>query len=316
VTTTHPAPRPGRRASAPLVALLAGLALLGATPSTAGADGIFLADCRLSHRASDDPIVFPRMPGASHLHDFFGNRSTKATSTTRSLLRSSTTCTPSQDRSAYWVPSLYRDGRLVRPTRFQAYYRDVLRYGRVLPFPTGLRVVAGSPMPKAPQRGIVRWTCNDDHGTGSPSRIPACGSRLVTLRISFPDCWDGRRLDSPDHKAHMAYNRAGGLESGLQRCPRSHPVVVPELQLNVVYPLRDGRGVRLSSGPVGSAHGDVFNAWRPKALRRQVDGVLNAGRACAPFLGCTTLTGPSDEPVTARPRRTLVDRLYPPPGHG
>jgi hypothetical protein len=34
---------------------------------------------------SDDPIVFPRQPGAAHQHDFFGNTSTNAYSTDASL---------------------------------------------------------------------------------------------------------------------------------------------------------------------------------------------------------------------------------------
>ena len=33
----------------------------------------FLADCPFSHRLPDDPIVSPNLPGASHMHDFFGN---------------------------------------------------------------------------------------------------------------------------------------------------------------------------------------------------------------------------------------------------
>jgi hypothetical protein len=30
---------------------------------------------------------------------------------------------------------------------------------------------------------------------------------LLQLDVIFPDCWDGRHLDSPDHKSHMAYSR-------------------------------------------------------------------------------------------------------------
>ena len=40
----------------------------------------FVADCPLSHRLPDDPIVFPGLPGASHSHDFFGNHATDANS--------------------------------------------------------------------------------------------------------------------------------------------------------------------------------------------------------------------------------------------
>ena len=36
-----------------------------------------------------------------------------------------------------------------------------------------------------------------------------------TSRVTFPGCWNGRDLDSADHKRHLAYATSG-------RCPRSH----------------------------------------------------------------------------------------------
>ena len=196
----------------------------------------------------------------------------------------------------------------MRAIQVQAYYQDFFRYGRVLPFPSGLRMVAGRATATRPQRGIVRWTCKDDQGAGSAT-IPSCGTKPVTLRVSFPDCWDGRRLDSPDHRSHMAYNSAGGKEMGPQRCPASHPVVVPALQLNVVYPIHGGDGVKLASGSIFGAHADFFNAWKPSVLQRRVDDVLNGGQACDDFLGCTTISPVNTEPVTARPRPPFVDRF-------
>jgi hypothetical protein len=298
-----------------MLAALLLLALVAGTPAAARADGIFVADCAFSHRAPDDPIVFHGMPGWSHSHDFFGNGSTAASSTLRSLRRSGGNCLPADDRSAYWTPTLSRQGRALKPVQFQAYYQDFFRYGRVLPLPPGLRVVAGRPTARAPQRGIVRWTCQDDHGQGA-ARVPSCESRFVTLRITFPDCWDGRRLDSPDHRSHMAYNGANGMELGPQHCPASHPIVVPQLQLNVVYPIHDGDGVTLASGSVLTAHADFFNGWKPSVLRHRVHDILNRGKACDDYLGCTTIGAPNTEPVTARPKRKLVDRFYRPRSAG
>jgi len=267
---------------------LIAVAALMAAPPAARADGIFVVECPFSHRANNDPIVHSRVPHASHSHDFFGNLSTDAFSTIRSLRASRGTCRPPADRSAYWVPTLFRQGKSLTPASGSVYYQDFFRSGRALPFPNGLRVVAGNAMATKPQRGVVRWTCEGDHGAGIPT-IPDCGSARVTLRVAFPDCWDGRRLDSRDHKSHMAYNYADGRELGLQECPASHPIAVPQLQLNVTYPMHDGEGVELASGSVLSAHADFFNAWKPSALRRRVDRVLNGGRACHPFLGCTDL---------------------------
>jgi Domain of unknown function (DUF1996) len=289
--------------------------LVAGAPAAARADGIFVADCAFSHRAADDPIVFHGMPGWSHSHEFFGNRSTDASSTLRSLRRSAGNCLPADDRSAYWTPTLYRQGRALKAIQVQAYYQDFFRYGRVLPLPPGLRMVAGRHTARAPQRGIVRWTCQDDHGQGA-AKVPTCGSRFVTLRITFPDCWDGRRLDSRDHRSHVAYNGADGLELGLQHCPARHPVVMPQLQLNVTYPMHDGKGVTLATGSVLTAHADFFNGWKRSVLRHRVDDILNGGKACDDYLGCTTISAPNPEPVTSRPKAKLVDRFYSPPGVG
>src|SRR5882757_5428262 len=41
----------------------------------------FLAECPYTHRLPDDPIVFPNLPGASHMHSFFGAIVTNANTT-------------------------------------------------------------------------------------------------------------------------------------------------------------------------------------------------------------------------------------------
>jgi hypothetical protein len=302
-------PRRGAVRTAILASLLLLAAAFGSAAPSARADGIFVADCEFSHRAPDDPIVFHGLPDWSHSHDFFGNRSTDASSTFGSLRRNAGNCLPADDRSGYWAPTLYRNGRALKAVQVQVYYQDFFRLGRVLPFPPGLRIVAGRQDARAPQRGIVRWTCRNDHGMGA-FRIPSCGDQFVALRITFPDCWDGRRLDSPDHRSHMAYNRANGMEMGPQKCPESHPVVVPQLQLNVVYRIHDGEGVTLASGSLLGAHADFFNGWKPSVLRYRVDDVLNGGKACDDYLGCTPISSPNTEPVVARPKRKLVDRFY------
>jgi hypothetical protein len=86
----------------------------------------------------------------------------------------------------------------------------------------------------------------------------------VELHVNFPDCWDGKRLDSPDHHSHMAYSRD-------YRCPVSHPVKVPLIRLNIRYPITDGHGVVLASGGQLTGHADFFNAWDKGTLERLVD---------------------------------------------
>src|SRR5213596_3241356 len=96
----------------------------------------FFSNCRFSHITTNDPIVHPREPGRSHSHTFFGNTSTDAYSTLASLRAAGSTCAARGDTAAYWVPTLYANGREVRPAKAQFYY--VLRgYGEMRPFPPG-----------------------------------------------------------------------------------------------------------------------------------------------------------------------------------
>src|SRR5919197_133805 len=72
----------------PVVSLLG----LPAPAAAAGPPGQFVVRCPYSHSLMDDPIVFPGQPGASHMHDFFGNESVNAFSTMASMLAGQTTC--------------------------------------------------------------------------------------------------------------------------------------------------------------------------------------------------------------------------------
>lgn len=242
-----------------------------AARETAKRAAFFNTRCEFSHRRGDDPIVAPNRPGASHRHDFFGNRSTRAASTLTSLRRGGTTCVRRDDRAGYWVPTLRDQGRAVRPLRMNAYYRRARRSGTIRAFPAGLRVVAGDARAVAAQdTRVASWHCGPKSGVRMRSEPPACppGTRL-RMRVRFPECWDGRRLDSRDHRSHLAYARRA-------RCPASHRVHVPRLVLNVVYPIADGRFATLASGGVLSGHADFFNAWNQRALETLVRRCLNA----------------------------------------
>ncbi len=95
-------------------------------PSVWHEDGKFRFLCNFSHLNYDDPILFPGVPGATHLHLFFGNRSANYASTYASLRASGDgTCDGGPlNRSAYWMPAMI-DTNLnqVRiPQDFQWYY--------------------------------------------------------------------------------------------------------------------------------------------------------------------------------------------------
>jgi Domain of unknown function (DUF1996) len=248
-----------------------------------GQRGFFNSPCAFTHRAMDDPIVFPGTPGASHSHDFFGNVSTDAYSTLDSMNATATTCRRAGDRAGYWVPTLYKGKKTVKAMRANVYYRTARRSPTSIePFPAGLQVIAGDAKATGPQDPRkVRWGCTGEAKPKGSKKAPRCpkGTKL-RLSIVFPDCWNGRDLDSADHKSHLTYaTRIGG---GLRGCPPSHPRAVPSLVLNVPYKTRGGHGLKLASGPLYTAHGDFFNAWEPAALEQLVHDCLNADVHCGP----------------------------------
>lgn len=237
----------------------------------------FVSTCRFSHRAPDDPIVYPKQPGASHDHTFVGNTSTNAFSTYKSLRSASTTCHRPDDTAAYWVPTLLVGGEPVTPRRVQVYYRRATS-DEVRPFPAGFRVIAGDAKATAPQpQRVTRWHCGSSSGVPASATIPTCPDakgNALRLRVTLASCWDGWRLDSPDHQSHVAYAQKGS-------CPSTHPVAVPAITLAFTYPTTGGPTAELTSGGQLSAHADFANAWRQAGLARLVDVCLNAARRCA-----------------------------------
>jgi hypothetical protein len=112
------------------------------------------------------------------------------------------------------------------------------------------------------------------------------GAQRLDLQVAFPQCWDGVNLDSPDHRSHMAWPlKRGG-------CPGNHPVVLPQLTVNVHDEIPAGtdpaRDWRLSSdrydpttgAPGASLHSDFIAGWDPEHFDRAMDICVRAGNAC------------------------------------
>ena len=242
--------------------------------------GAFRTSCDYSHMSSDDPIVYPGQPGAGHLHTFFGNTLTNAFTTPESLRTTgNSTCRGGiVNRSAYWVPTMIdtADGRPLRPTVGSFYYKTGYEIAAELmqPMPIGLRMIAGDSKGSVPYNGPYSYDCFGAYGAVRLPTSSGCPADTTDLEmtVTFPQCWDGVNLDSPDHKSHMSYALdQDGDPPYAKHCPATHPVVLPVIQINVWYAV-DATGTstwRLSSDtydattPGGySAHADWFNGWQ------------------------------------------------------
>lgn len=275
------------------------------------ADGAFRTSCGVVKMAKDDPIVFPGEVGRSHLHTFFGNTGVSASSTDLSLRTTgNSSCRGgTANRSSYWVPTMVDTdtGAPIAPRDIGVYYKNGHLPGSELTqsIPEGLRMIAGNPMATAP-RGqwgefSYRWKCiggpnnqNDHYG----SDIPPCDPGAeVWQEIMFPQCWDGKNLDSPDHKSHMSFGEthlAAPTASKPKgewkwRCPPSHPAMIPAIGFNIVYvtPPKGTRSWRLASDaydpgkPGGwSSHGDWFNGWQKDASDAWFEHCIKGMKDC------------------------------------
>jgi hypothetical protein len=294
--------------------LLSTLFVATTPPVAAHPPGAFGVQCLLSHVLKDDPIVHPGMPGGSeHLHAFYGNVSTDANSTYRSMLRAKTTCTddtPPKDLAAEWVPtaSFFQGGkwRSVNPWRIRVYYFPSIRdnLGGMEDIPPNIKIIGGNPHAKSYRDNpAVAWFC----GEKSPIRPYPYDCDPYTLPqedgvraiVSLPYCWDGVNKDSADHVSHVVYADPKDTSPHTEPapCPDSHPVNIPSISIRVHFKVKDPCGglpcgpdsggtnvrMRLSSGPWWTMHADFWNTWvqsrlealTTKCLRKHVEcGIL------------------------------------------
>jgi hypothetical protein len=263
----------------------------GEMPQTQGVDdtGAFRTVCKFATMRPDDPIVFPGQPGASHLHTFFGNTGTNANSTADTIANQGNgSCRGGTiNRTGYWVPTMIdtKTGQPIGPDLIHVYYKAgyILAPRVINAMPQGLRMVAGSSTASGKQ-DRQDWSCFDGGGGFSHSpTIQNCDTQL-SMNVEFPQCWNGKDLDSPDHKSHMAYPIEG---KGV--CPPGFPVAIPVISFHVLYTTRghDISGWRLSSDtydaskPGGfSVHGDWFYGWKPDIVNRWIPACVQRIASC------------------------------------
>lgn len=272
--------------------------------TTDASTGLFVSPCgrnENAHRNTDNVITAPgEVGGAHHVHEYVGNVLTDAFSTDRSLVAAGTTCR-NGDASTYYWPVL-RWLRTDRRTRHDAAVHEPTGVAgghpnpeapvapasvlvqfrgnpatKVVAMPRFLRLSTGNANAATAPPGTAQWSC-----TGSPDRrtplYPLCPAGQHVLRIfDFPSCWDGRRTDSPNHRAHAVFPAPNGV------CPRD-TFPIPQLHLEVAYPVPPGRSFAIDAFPDQRRHPTTDHAHfinvMPDPLMSRVVACLNGGRRC------------------------------------
>ncbi|MFF5014656.1 DUF1996 domain-containing protein [Streptomyces sp. NPDC001165] len=292
--------------------------------------GTFTSECGVNAGGlfnSDNVIVAPGVSnGAHHFHDYIGNQSNNAFASDEDLADAETSCVDQGDKSTYYWPVLRlqngkqeRDagapgggtegnaGQIVTAKQVTLTFVGSPR-GKVTEMPRLLRIITGDAKAfvNGPANANASWSCTGFEDRQLKDKYPLCPSGSDVVRtFHFQSCWDGRNIDSANHRTHVAFAGPDGS------CPegfRAIPQLVQRIVYGVAAPSLNDGGRTVPFFAVDSFpeqlhkpvtdHGDFINVFDEGLMREMVD-CINSGRTCGARggddSGATTAPSPSDD---------------------
>ncbi|KAF2649300.1 hypothetical protein K491DRAFT_208702 [Lophiostoma macrostomum CBS 122681] len=263
------------------------------------ASGFFVLQCysRLVDERVD-PILSPGV-ASGHVHVISGGNGFNATMDYKKARTSTcSTCNFKQDLSNYWTPKLYFEAQngsflsvpIIVDTNggnlggMTVYYltRGGPDNDKLRAFPPDFRMIAGdSTKRKATNDFAGQAVTHKCIGVDGPDSmgLPTTQCDTIRAQITFPACWDGKNLDSADHKSHVSYPKDGTYDGG--RCPSTHPVHLATLFYEASYDTRSFKNIWYGDKQPfvfanGDAtgygyHGDFINGWDEAILQKGLD---------------------------------------------
>jgi hypothetical protein len=148
--------------------------------------------------------------------------------------------------------------------------------GKVVAMPRFLRELTGDAKPtsRGPANARATWTC-DGFTDRLSDKYPICPAGRKVQRVQdFPGCWDGKNVDSANHRSHVAFaDRATGA------CPAGF-VAIPQLRITISYAIPRDVQIKgqyaLDSFPEEnhnpfSDHNDFVNVNSTRTMQQIVD---------------------------------------------
>jgi hypothetical protein len=233
--------------------------------------------------------------GAHHVHDYVGNQKVNAFSSNQTFLQGGTSCQNKNDLSAYYWPVIReQDGTQEKDANANGGGKDLnvgkilvaqqaeIKYvgnptSKVVAMPQFLRIITGDA--KAATNGTANanahWSCTGfENKVQLTDKYPICpqGSQVVRT-FAFQSCWDGKNIDSANHRTHVAFaDPASGA------CPNGFKAI-PQLTMRLVYNVPQPV---IQNGQVKNAYAvDGFPEQLHKAITDHDDfiSVTNGGLA-------------------------------------
>ncbi|MGA5040898.1 DUF1996 domain-containing protein [Streptomyces capoamus] len=275
--------------------------------------GTFTTRCGVNankNHNTDNVIVAPGVAnGAHHLHDYVGNQKVNAFSSNNTFLQAGTSCQNRSDLSSYYWPVVRvqdgtqdfdqnKDGggkegnvgRILVPAQAQIKYVGSPA-SKVVAMPQFLRIITGDA--KTTTNGLANanahWSCTGfENKVQLTQQYPICpqGSKVVRT-FAFQSCWDGKNIDSANHRTHVAFaDPASGV------CPNGFQAI-PQLTMRLVYNINPPT---VQNGQVKNAYAvdgfpeqlhkaatdhDDFISVTKNGLANKIANCINNGQNCA-----------------------------------
>jgi hypothetical protein len=273
-----------------------------------GSKGSFVSRCGTNqnkHQNPDNFIVAPGVTnGAHHTHDYVGNLSTDGFSTDQSLLAAGTTC-QGGDKSTYYWPVLrsrtkadaaqadqsatdLNIGTIQRPATATLQFRGN-PVSKVTAMPQFLKIITGDA--KAGTNGVANakaaWSCTGFTNRVTTDKYPLCPAGSKVMRIlDFASCWDGKNIDSANHRSHIVFPDAttGACPAGTKAVPQLHMTLTYNGLQRSQAQIAQGLLFAVDSFPEQlhnpvTDHADFENVMPANLMNRAV-GCINRGQRC------------------------------------
>ncbi|WP_128374615.1 DUF1996 domain-containing protein [Streptomyces cavernae] len=288
---------------------------VAAPPRRAGnaSKGVFTTKCGVNKNKlynSDNVIVAPGVTnGAHHVHDYVGNQDNDAFSSDQDFAKANTSCQNKGDKSSYYWPVIRLQdgtkefdadklgggaegnvGRILTAKSSTLTFVGSPR-GKVVAMPKFLRIITGDAkaFTNGPANANASWSCTGfENKVQLKDKYPLCPSGSDVVRtFKYQSCWDGKNIDSANHRTHVAFaNAAGNCPSGFKAIPQ----LVHRLVYDVDAPsVKDNGKTRPFFAVDGfpeqahkpiTDHDDFINVFDGKVTQKMVQ-CINTGRKCA-----------------------------------